>query len=143
MAIRLPATVRFWKFVSIEASGCWLWTGAINHNGYGLFHGTQRMGIAHRFAFEYFVGPIQSGLDLDHLCRNRACVNPAHLEPVPHRVNLLRGNSFSGVNARKTHCVHGHPFTPDNTRLKYGHRLCRICARGYKASARRRKSEAA
>src|SRR5207245_8252545 len=102
---------RFTKFVIRNDSGCWEWTGAVQPNGYGRFDG----GYSHRFSFESFRYSIPHGLQVDHLCRNRRCVNPFHLQPVTAQVNQLRGNSVSGINARKTHCIRGHEFTDDNT----------------------------
>jgi hypothetical protein len=101
---------------------CWVWT-AMTRAGYGQFRVARHM-AAHRFAYELMVGPIPDGYDLDHLCRNRACVRPDHLEPVTRRENLRRGLS----GELKTHCRHGHPFTPEN-RLPAGHGTtkCRIC----------------
>lgn len=110
-------------------SGCWLWMGAINESGYGQWRGQ----MAHRFSYEAIIAPIPDGLTIDHLCRVRCCVNPAHLEPVTMRENVMRGFGPTADNARKTHCKNGHEFTPENTRLRVrkGHtrRECKICQR--------------
>lgn len=83
---------------------------------------------AHRVAYELLIGPIAAGLELDHLCRTHACVNPAHLEPVTGQVNLLRGVGFPATNAAKTHCPQGHEYTAENTYWsKKGQRGCRAC----------------
>lgn len=115
-----------------SADGCWLWTGALNWGGYGaVVRGTrpnQRRWMAHRFVYEIFVGPIPEGLDIDHLCRVRHCVNPDHLEPVTRRENLLRGQTVTAMRAAQTHCVNGHEFTTQNTyRYSDGTRKCRAC----------------
>lgn len=128
---------RFWaQVVTGDPDGCWEWTGPCNEKGYGKFTigGRAESGgkqiKAHRFAYEIRQGPVPEGLELDHLCRNRSCVNAAHLEPVTRRENQRRGQSVSGRNARKTHCKHGHEFTRENTRWrKDGSRYCRTCGR--------------
>jgi len=129
----IPKIVRFWEKVDRrDALGCWTWLGANNGNGWGRFHnGDGRMIPAHRFSYELLVGTVPDGYELDHLCRNRSCVNPLHLEPVTHRENMRRGEGVASTNAKKTHCIHGHPFTPDNTRINKatGHRVCRSCRR--------------
>ena len=133
--------------IEIDAkSGCWIWTGAKRggspregHYG-GLSVGGKQM-YAHRYVYELLVGPIPHGLVVDHLCRVRRCVNPAHIEPVTERENLIRGNGVSGINSRRTHCAQGHEFTPENTHIDpRGHRRCRTCNRVYLARwhARRR-----
>lgn len=121
---------RFWE--KVEKAGpdeCWGWTAATYHNGYGSFWNGQRTMRAHRFAYERLVGPIPEGLQIDHLCRNPACVNPGHLEPVTRRENILRGEGITAQQARKTHCVHGHPFDEENTYVHPRGRTCRACNR--------------
>ena len=94
-----------------------------------------RSQYAHRFVYEAERGPIPSGLTLDHKCRVRQCVNPAHLEPVTLAENILRGNGWSGRHARVTQCPHGHPYDDTNTYRGRGFRECRACNRK-KASVR-------
>lgn len=129
---------RFWAKVDRRGpTDCWVWTGA-KSNGYGQLRNMGKLVQAHRFAYEVEVGPIPDGFELDHLCRNRACVNPAHLEPVDHRTNVLRGVGPSAVHAQKTSCVHGHPFDEANTRLRpNGKRECRACHRTQERDRRR------
>lgn len=122
---------RFLGKVRKDARGCWLWTGATQSRGYGSFGiGAGRTALAHRVSFELHRGPIPAGLTIDHLCRVRRCVRPDHLEPVPMRVNLRRGFGAPAVNARKTHCLHGHALGGENLRLRPdGRRQCRTCQR--------------
>ena len=130
---RRSAEDRFWDRVCPEPNtGCWLWLGGLSSEGYGRLNSDHRktsQTYAHRFSYELARGPIPLGLDLDHLCRNRMCVNPAHLEVVPHRVNVLRGDSPPAKQARQTECAMGHEFTPGNTyvRLDRHGRMCRAC----------------
>ena len=117
---------------------CWLWTASQSGNGYGQFYYSGRIGKAHRFAYEALAEPIPAGLDLDHLCRIRHCVNPAHLEPVTRRENILRGETLPSANARKVACSKGHPYDEKNTRVtKRGYRRCRICEDERKTNRKR------
>jgi hypothetical protein len=130
---------RFWAKVE-KTGGCWWWRGALFPNGYGSFKEFPRPGICHlphRFAYERLVGPIPEGLDLDHLCRNRTCVNPAHLEPVTRRENLLRGDTIPARKNAQTHCIHGHPFDKANTYIApNGTRHCRTCSHDRQVQSR-------
>ena len=123
---------QFWERVErTEQGGCWTWRGLMRPDGYGLFYiGGYRKARAHRVAYQALVGPIPEGLELDHLCRNKACVNPDHLEPVTHRENVMRGESPAASRATVTHCPAGHGHDLANTRLsKRNQRHCRTCAR--------------
>jgi hypothetical protein len=132
---RGPAEERFWRYVE-KTDGCWNWTGRHNARGYGqMRRQDQSQTMAHRYAYELLVGPIPQGLTLDHLCRNPRCVNPAHLEPVTLRVNILRGESYAARRARQTHCKYGHPFDQANTHVRpTGKRDCLACRRERKAT---------
>lgn len=124
---------RFDAMVSPEPNtGCWLWTGNVNAKGYGRMRTDGQHGAvpAHRVAYELFIGPIPQGLEIDHLCRVRCCVNPDHLEAVTSRTNTLRGDGPSAIAVRRPTCRHGHPVTDpkDVYRGANGSRVCRLCA---------------
>ena len=131
MRLALKATIR--------TSGCWEWLAGKDPSGYGSVRWEGRTRGAHRVAYEVLVGPVPDGLELDHLCRNRACINPAHLEPVTRRENVRRGFGPAGICARRTHCPRGHAYDQPNTLLYRGKRYCRACiaARYAGRSARR------
>jgi hypothetical protein len=112
---------RFMKKVAPDPeTNCWVWTASIGSHGYGQImmvrNDKKAPQLAHRMAYEHFVGPIPAGKSLDHLCRNRACCNPKHLDPVTHEENCLRGIAGDWQKV-KTHCPHGHEYTPENTRV--------------------------
>lgn len=132
---------RFMQKVAMDPSGCWLWTGGLYSNGYGRFWNGERVQLAHRWAYEHFVGPIPEGLVIDHVhargCTHRHCVNPDHLEPVTNRENLLRGETLPARQVLLTHCPRNHPYDDANTyRDPAGTRRCRECARAYQARRR-------
>lgn len=109
-------------------SECWIWTGGVNNSGYG----------PHRQVYERMRGAVAPGLQLDHLCRVRRCLNPAHMEPVTAKENNSRSDSPSAHHARKTHCPVGHPYSGTNVR---GERICNLCAGpGVRAAYRRRRA---
>lgn len=111
--------------------GCWEWTGARNARGYGVFHLTRGHQIsAHRAVWIVIRGPLRDDLQLDHLCRNRACVNPDHLDPVSARENILRGLSPAAWHVFVRACPRGHPYNEENTYVaQNGGRSCKICRR--------------
>lgn len=122
---------RFWAQVD-KTESCWLWRGEVDKAGYGRFGGGRVAGqkvsrSAHRFAYTEIVGPVPEGLQLDHLCRVRRCVNPSHLEPVTCRENVRRSEAPTAIVARSPHCPRGHEFTPENSVLRGGRRRCRRC----------------
>jgi hypothetical protein len=142
-----PPAERFWPKVDTTGD-CWIWTASINPKGYGQFRvgakpdGRAIVVHAHRFAYIDTVGPIPEGLELDHLCRVRACVNPMHLEPVTTAENQRRSPiSFVATLGNRTHCTNGHEWNAENTYWYVGskhspHRQCRQCKRDRRARAR-------
>lgn len=122
----------FWSKVE-KTDYCWNWIGTKNPDGYGLFRVDKVKVGAHRFSYELHKGKIPEGKQIDHLCRNRACVNPDHLEAVLPIINYLRGVSPWAQNARKTHCKHGHELSGENLIIYVykgiKHRYCKICNR--------------
>ena len=109
-------------------SGCWLWLGATTKDGYAVFRSQRKLIYAHRFSYQKSIGEIPAGCELDHLCRNRMCSNPHHLEAVSHRENCLRGKSPVADCAQKTHCPRGHQYNKQNTRISArGKRYCLAC----------------
>ena len=125
-----PPTDRWIDRLIVEAGGCWGHERKPTAQGYRLMLVDGSYRVAHRVVYEWIVGPIPNGLTLDHLCRNRGCLNPSHLEPVTVRTNILRGESFVARNAERTHCKRGHPFDEENTCIDpLGKRICRTCRR--------------
>lgn len=126
--MRKTAHRRFFEKVEKSAGGCWLWTATKNNKGYGQFSSRGRMMLAHRWAYELFVGAVPDGLELDHLCRERACVRPEHLEPVTRSENMRRGEQ----GGPREVCRNGHPYTPENTgafrpRSGVSYQRCKTC----------------
>ncbi len=123
---RTPKRIqRFWEQVD-KSGDCWQWLRPAGNKGYGQFWFEGRMRATHRLSYELTKGNVPEGLQLDHLCRNKLCVNPDHLEPVTMAENLRR-SPLSNVN--KTHCKRGHEFTPDNIVKVPGGRACKVCRR--------------
>lgn len=137
-ARRERAPALFWARVN-KTDQCWTWTGAHFWSGYARVKYCGRDTVAHRVAYELAVGPIPKGLEIDHLCRNRGCVRPDHLEPVTHSVNERRGDTVIARNAAKTHCVRGHALSGVNVLIRRnGNRRCQACERAYQKRLRSR-----
>lgn len=131
-----------WRLLSrlrVDQRGCWS-RRAVRQDGYLFVSVFGENKYAHRVAYEMLVGKIPPGLTIDHLCRNRACCNPSHLEPVTMRENMMRGEGVAAKHARQTHCKHGHPFSGHNLIIASdGERKCRECYRRWNSEYRRRK----
>lgn len=137
------AEEKFWAKVE-RTSTCWWWRGTLYPNGYGAARHEGRVVMAHRRAYELLVGSIPDRRDIDHLCRNTACVNPDHLEPVTHQTNVLRGMSPSALACRSNACQAGHQFTEANTYVDpAGKRNCRTCKNARWRARYRRERESA
>ena len=111
----------------VTECGCWVWMAGIRPDGYGRWKGR----LAHVVSYERHKGPVPQGLELDHLCRVRCCVNPDHLEAVTHSENIRRGHGWGYIHRQKTHCPKGHAYDEENTYTykngKYVRRCCRAC----------------
>lgn len=110
-----------------KTDSCWLWKGTLSDNGYGVFYADEKLYKAHRVAYEFAGRVIPEGLQIDHLCRVRNCVNPDHLEAVTCRENIMRGAGVAAKHAKVTHCPSGHPYSEENVRMYRGSRYCRAC----------------
>lgn len=134
-----PLMDRFFRKVRVSGE-CWEWTSPLTTKGYAQFSIRGRRFTAHRLLYEAIEGQLPHKLQLDHLCRNRKCVRPSHLEAVTGEENNLRSNSITAMNARKTTCKNGHPFTHSSSRRR--ERLCRECMRSAWRAWYARKSRA-
>jgi hypothetical protein len=152
-----PAEERFWGKVNKDGptplygkvpGQCWQWTGGTICRGYGQFYVTRMSRTpSHRYAWEALRSPIPDGLTIDHLCRNKLCVNPDHMEVVTRGENTLRAVDIGAQNRNKTRCIKGHEFSPENTRITpAGRRRCRTCdrdnERARRPSSKQRREEA-
>lgn len=130
ITLSAPVIDRFWALVDKQsADDCWPWLGPLNAKGYGRFAANGSVEMAHRSSVRLSGRDIPSDLEVDHICRNRRCVNPSHLRVVTHRQNLLSGETIVAANAAKTHCHNGHPLSGANLVLTVGKRVCKECRR--------------
>ena len=132
----MPGSIPFWIKVTPLTSGCWAWMGSISSNGYGRFYFTDHSGAqkwqAHRYSYHMMRGPIPPGMTIDHLCRNKSCVNPDHLDVVTLKENIrwsLPYRTYHKGLYCSTSCVHGHLWTPETTYYHKGSRSCKVCNR--------------
>lgn len=125
-----PAEPRFWAKVNAEdGAACWNWKATVSEWGYGQFYLAGKLRYAHRVAYEYCIGPVPPGMQVDHLCLNKRCVNPAHLEPVSGAENRRRVGRIA-AQVSKTHCLRGHELSGDNLcpyQKAFGKRSCLAC----------------
>lgn len=139
----MEITRRFYKNITFKQ--CWEWRGSKGSSGYGRFQVNNRQWLAHRFSYTLFVGDIPEGLVIDHLCRNKICVNPEHLEIVEHRENTRRGDAGKATGRKqsaKTHCPKGHPYSGRNLLQSSKCRQCRTCQNERSREYQRRKRRA-
>lgn len=129
---------RFWSKLK-KTDSCWIWTASKDLDGYGRFFLEGRSISSHRFSYEHWNGKIPDELQIDHICRNRACVNPEHMEIVTSKENTLKGSGPTAVNSRKTHCPQGHEYSEENTYNSNGARTCKICKKLRVSLSRQRK----
>lgn len=128
-----PIKDRIHDSVNITDTGfdtpCWLWKKSLIWSGYAKTWYQGKTVAAHRLSYEVFIGPIPDGLQVDHLCKIKHCVNPEHLEPVTPRTNVMRADTVAARNAAKTHCGEGHEYAGDNLLIVQttGERRCRTC----------------
>ena len=120
---------KFWDKVEIT-NYCWNWAAATTRGNYGIFGTGNKLEIAHRVSYKLHKGEIPEGLVIDHLCSNTLCVNPAHLEAVTQKENVMRGIGIGSKNSKKTHCPQGHEYDEDNTYIDpRNRRRCIECGR--------------
>ena len=113
------------KYIPVPFSGCWLWTAALNNDGYARFFPYAR---GYKAAFEHWKGSVPEGKEIDHICGVRCCVNPAHLQAITHKENIAKSGAWE-FNRKKTHCPKGHPYSGDNLYMYGTNRQCLICRR--------------
>lgn len=135
-----PLLIRFLEKIRPRSNGCWEWTASVQRSPWGVYgqiwNGIRREG-AHRVAYKLFRGELLPGFVPDHfLCGNTLCVNPWHLEAVPHRINTLRGTAPPALNVHKLQCPQGHPYSPENTYHYRGARQCVTCRNSYRQRKR-------
>ena len=136
---KTPPEVRMARRTTRTPDGCLIFDGTPNNSGYGLFYDGNKERLAHRWAYEHHYGPIPAGLVINHLCRQKMCVNPEHLEAVTQRDNTRYSDEALGIRSGATHCPHGHEYTPDNL-VKGKHRKCKTCHRERAAAQRKERS---
>ncbi len=135
---------RFINKIAIDKNDCWIWQGGqygSHKNKYGKFWNGKKDVLAHRFCYQHFVGDLEKGLTIDHQCNVTLCVNPNHLKQMTMQENVLRGDNPIARNARKTICVNGHKFTPENTKKHKNGRCCRACVNKYMIKYNKRRSK--